>query len=413
MYVKQPVIQDLSLGKGEYFDIILIGQTGQGKTTTADKLLIANRGGRPSTTDTEIIVDPEKLQVHAGDLTLWRKSPTDFEKEAEIRLQNLAQARADQNPDLKIKQINEALTSSGSLKTKHCTVFSNEISKVRVFDLPGFFDEEGVTGGPGTTLESDQNDATAYNLSIMRKILQIQVLIAMKFKRILYFLPVRGPLERATAVLQLELRVLTSYFGPQILSKIVLVATNSPMRHELDISEEIAFPEMERSITKQNFRRCLSRLFPEERFPDIPLIYVSLSDSCELVLDKVIQARVDPRDLDLKLNQETCENCGRRIRTVLGERVMLHIDDDNMIPYDESTCHPVFETSWERHMVNFLHSFFTEDSSPSRATSTVVCSNCHTDPGTLGCMQVGQNYVYRSRFRRQTTKVDHKYSVQA
>ncbi len=36
----------------------------------------------------------------------------------------------------------------------------------------------------------------------------------MRFKRILYFLLVQGPLERASGVLQLELKVLTHYVGP-------------------------------------------------------------------------------------------------------------------------------------------------------------------------------------------------------
>ena len=33
------------------------------------------------------------------------------------------------------------------------------------------------------------------NLDIMRKIVRIQTALSMKFKRILYFLPVRGPLD--------------------------------------------------------------------------------------------------------------------------------------------------------------------------------------------------------------------------
>ena len=89
-------------------------------------------------------------------------------------------------------------------------------------------------------MTSAQSNAVAYNLRIMRKILHIQTVMNMRFKRILYFLPVRGPLERASGVLQLELKVLTHYFGPSVIRKIVVVATNPPRMGRM--AEEEAFP---------------------------------------------------------------------------------------------------------------------------------------------------------------------------
>ena len=57
-----------------YYNIMLIGTTGQGKSTTADKLLIANptkhhyEGGVPQR---EPILNEESCQLKMDDITMW------------------------------------------------------------------------------------------------------------------------------------------------------------------------------------------------------------------------------------------------------------------------------------------------------------------------------------------------------
>ena len=217
-------------------------------------------------------------------------------------------------------------------------MFSNEVSKVRVLDVPGFFDEDCITGGPDTTVESAQSNAVADNLGIMRKIIQIRMVMNMKFKRILYFLPVRGPLQRASGVLQLELRVLTHYFGLSIIKKIVFVATNTEIASNMP--EEEAFPKKARDKTTKFICKSLNKMFPEEQFQSIPLIYISPSETCESILDKVDLADVDPEEIQLELRPDTCSLCAKRVGIIKSEKVVYYLDRENKIPYDESQCHP-------------------------------------------------------------------------
>ena len=62
----------------------------------------------------------------------------------------------------------------------------------------------------------------------------------MKFARILYFLPVRGPLERADGVLQEEIKVMFGYFGRTIFKVMVIIATNyeDPRYQKLEFNDE-------------------------------------------------------------------------------------------------------------------------------------------------------------------------------
>ena len=412
----QAVQESIGTSEIDYFDVMIIGHTGQGKSTTSDKLLIANREGIQYTAEVDVAKDGEKMQLQCGDLTLWMTTPSDFVKE-ETRLKSLVFARTDKKPHLKIKEIRKILSqneSTSSSSTKHCEVFSNEMSRVRILDVPGFFDEDSITGGPGMTIENSQKNTLAYNLAIMRKILQIQTVMKMNFKRILYFLPVRGALERLSAVLQLEIQVLTHYFGHSVLKKLVLVATNPSIISEMNILEENAFPEDGRTITKQNFEKCLERLFPGERFPKIPLIYLSLGDTCESVLEKVAGAQVDQGELHLQLNPEICASCGKRVGIVQGERVICYIDGDSMVPYDESTCHPKIVPDYKlRHKVaEVFAKIFTFGRVNSLAQYFLlkeICCNCRGAPGAPGCLQVKKEYRYK---KRQIVKVDHKFNEQ-
>ena len=93
-----------SIIQAEYYDIMIIGHTGQGKSTTSDKLLIANQEGAQYTTDVNIVTDEAKKQLQCGDMTLWMTTTSDFEKE-ETRLKTLVAARADSNPHIKIQKI--------------------------------------------------------------------------------------------------------------------------------------------------------------------------------------------------------------------------------------------------------------------------------------------------------------------
>ena len=71
-----PIQESLSnLDQTDYNDIMIIGHTGQGKSTTSDKLLIANRERVQYTTDVNFKTDEVKKQLQCGDMTIWMTKP--------------------------------------------------------------------------------------------------------------------------------------------------------------------------------------------------------------------------------------------------------------------------------------------------------------------------------------------------
>ena len=82
--------------------------------------------------------------------------------------------------------------------TKSCTVVSNEFTNIRVLDTPGFADSE----------ETKKTGVLRGNLQIFRSILRFTGENGSAFRRVLYFLPQRGPMERAEGTLQEELKLI-------------------------------------------------------------------------------------------------------------------------------------------------------------------------------------------------------------
>ena len=200
--VTGPAVQEEGISQTEdkgYYNIMMIGTTGQGKSTTADKLLIANPSQHPyegGVPQRDPVLNEESRQLKMDDITMWllhasKEPPTDAHGKvidqdnlqcAQTRVKCLVYFRNKQDPH---KKVNEARSTKMNIfsSTKDCEVLSNETSKVRVMDVPGFFD------GTSVILEG-QNNLEVNNLDIMRRIVRIQTTLGMKFHRILYFLPV-------------------------------------------------------------------------------------------------------------------------------------------------------------------------------------------------------------------------------
>ena len=137
----------------DYFDVMMIGRTGIGKSTVGNKLLD---------------IDPETSSLSGAyrvgeDITNMIKK-WDFEQ--------------DQKPYFEAGDGRETIT-------KRCKVLSNEKTKDRVLDTRGFADTD----------TTQRDGVVEGNLQSFRWILQAQKAHDLRFSRVVYFLPNRGPPE--------------------------------------------------------------------------------------------------------------------------------------------------------------------------------------------------------------------------
>ena len=417
----------------DYYDIMVIGNTGQGKSTTSDKIIIANPSGEKYTLDMPVggqanqqgMTVERNQQVKYTDISMWLAHGKEKD-EFESHLKFLHYCRTKEKPHEEISRVRSALASGANTvfkPTTECEVLSNETTEVRIMDVPGFFDgasvlaakhqhQQEIPEGADPMSPLDMN-----NLDVMRKIIRIQTALSMKFNRILYFLPCRGPLERANAHLKLELKWMAHFFDRAIFKSMVLVATIPARFSKMDMTDEEKFPHEDEKMTKDLFHQALSDVFnnpPQSNpLPDPPLIFLSLTDTCEQILDKIKGATVEQEGLHLQIDPSTCAECGVKIGVVKGQRVTCYFGEDpaNAIPYEESTCHPCFIPKYSR--IDKIWGGFKYIvtlgwiSDPWPVFVGEKCAACGGVANMRGCMKVGTDYGKG----KQKITVDHTNQV--
>ena len=328
-----------------YCDILIIGSKGQGLSTTAHKILVANPSGKDYTRDDipSVEMTPEGLMKCTDISGMWSVHGHRCEKNEffETHLKHLHYSRTKDKPHEEIDRVGTAPWESKSNEsfepTIKCEVLSNETSKIRIINFLGFFDE-------AIQLPMSTRDINV----TMQKILYILTTLSMKFTgRILYFLSCRGPLDRhGAAMLSLELRWIASVFNHDntIFKSMVLVATVPPHLSKMNIPDDNKFTQEDVKVTKDFFRQALDKIMsnnPAVAAVDPPLIFISLTDTCEQILAKIKAATVQQY---LQFDHQSCTQCGIKIEIVNDQRVLCYMGEglSNAIPYKESTCHPKF-----------------------------------------------------------------------
>ena len=411
-------------GKNEpidYYDIMVIGRTGIGKSSTCDKLIIATpdadqreRCCGEQHDDGDMIDGKMKM----SDLSMWLLSNAGGEeRRVEKRLKDLVMFRSLENSHAQVNQ----MYRNAENPTTGCQVISNDTTKIRVLDVPGFFGENIGGAGGGQTLGER---ATASGLHIMREILRIQAVVRLNIKRIIYFIPRRGGRERLDTTLMMELQQMVHYFGRSIFDCMVLVATVSPDVFDFLPENIIPFKTESEGKTRRHFLEALYQLSPGDPLPDgkPPLIFISLNDTCEAILEKVQEAEVIGNELRLEFDHRTCVRCGLKAKLIPGEnnekekKVACYAGDDptTCILYEESKCHPWIKSKYWKiakvvggiaHLVTFhkLGGWWPDFRNPDDE----ICVECGKMPGEPGCKVIG------SRFRLDDDdtiyRVDHSH----
>ena len=297
-----------------YYDVMVIGKTGTGKSTTADKLLVAN----PNGLDFQGAENSEPVQkekcVNVEDLSIWLVSGVPDEvHRVKTRLKNITYFRSIGNAH---KQINEFHSESQlhDGRTSNFELISNDSTMIRILDVPGFFGEDD-TGKSLASADNKAHSVTNVALGRMRNILQIQSAMHLKFRKILYFLPIHGALRRSDGYLETELSVLAKYFGRSIFDCMIVITT---MPNETYCGDnEVVFPQRSVDITKKNLASVLVRVLPGERnLPEPPILFISMAHTCETILTNVMNTRVASDYVTIRFDSQICARCGCKMDVI-------------------------------------------------------------------------------------------------
>ena len=181
---EQPRLELMATRKSsEYYDILLLGRKGKGKSSTGNKLL-QNPDGQTIPSNQQHWVEGHGANKFSLD----------------------------------------EIFKIGHSKASSCKLVSNEDTKVRVLDTPGFVDSR-TTKDKGVMKEKFTN------------IFNAQARNSLAFSRILYFLPQEGPLEKAEGTLQEELSLILGTDAFNIM--VVIITTRyKPNKQIPDIDDD-------------------------------------------------------------------------------------------------------------------------------------------------------------------------------
>jgi hypothetical protein len=410
--VKAFIQQGIEDSVVDYYDIMIIGRTGMGKSTTSDKLVIANLKNLDYRGEPYVEETMEGGRMKTSDLSIWLISDAEGEMERVTqRLKNLVMFRGLDDPH---QEVNDFYRKQ-SEQTMQSQLISNETTKVRVLDVPGFFGKD-CDRNP----QAASANVRTKGLAIMREVLRIQTAMRMDFKRILYFIPERGPLERCHEILRMELEQMVHFFGKSIFDCMVLIATVNPDVYQYLQPGVTPFSNDAEMKTRKKFREALNLVLPPgEQLPDQkpPIVFISMNDTCEDIYVKIKSAPAICDEIRLAFSHQTCAKCGIKAK-FLGAggkevKVACYVGQDpsQSIPYKESLCHPLIISKYWKitkvfggiaHVITAKR--FLGKWPNFRNPDDEICVNCGELPGTRGCLPV--NTVYELKGGK--LKVDHK-----
>ena len=401
--LKSPLQQGIENSAIDYYDIMVVGRTGMGKTTTVDKLLIASLPGQQPEASTEG-VEPETNFEHGtmtcGEMVMWLIADKDFDLErVSTRLKNLTFFKSLKEPHRELNNAQEAGMHVYK-STQQPELLSNELTRIRVLDVPGFFGRD--PSSDDANLEERMANIQKSDLATMRKVLRIKTAHNFKFNRIVYFLPERGSLKRTSQHLITEIAIMEKYFGSSIFDSMVAVATFPPdvYQHIPDDNRNL-FKNPQCEETEEHLQEALRDAFKSDP-PKPPIVFISLFDTCEVILEKIRMAEVKQDHVDLVFSNSICARCsimiiqeGKAGSQVLSGKYPNQLGE---VPLEETKCHPLIVPKYSKvkrvlggiaHLITFRRFVGRW---PNFESSDEWCVSCEKTAKDPGCMIIGSKF---------------------
>lgn len=247
-------------------------------------------------------------------------------------------------------------------------------SKNRVLDTAGF----AISGSSLPVIQA--------NLQLIHQIAEVQKVCQLKFRYVMYFLPFRGPPQRADRILKDEIAIMHHYFGEKlgIWKRLVFVLTAPP---------EFQDPNMKTLLTTGHLRDNADRVIKKAledvwqsygvkqgNFVEPNVIFVALDDSCEDIMSQIKKAIPNADDGGLMLRSDVCKKCGARVKVDSTAKV----ESGSHVPITatKDRCHPHFA---KKAAAEFVNQYIMAVSTPE------YCIKCNKKRGH-GCMDVGSKY---------------------
>ena len=279
--------------------------------------------------------------------------------------------------------------------TKKCKLIGNKVTGVRALDTPGFSDT------------SSKKDHTVYqeNLQIFRWIVHKQVDPSKNLRicRILYFLPYRGVPEKADGILQEEIKVMHYFFGMDVFSCMVIIATQEKR------CQSIEFTDNDCELVSQVFGEAVEAVTGSNFTARPPVVYIGLNESDDDVLSKIKSADIlDKEKFFVSVFQDgTCLRCACKIRlrkASSGRNIAVGVmqEDGELTEYEESKCHPFFIAKYSmaekieggiKHIITFgipygIGVVTGYETWPWFNNCEEICPRCNKPPGSDGCCKI-------------------------
>ena len=319
-----------------FYNLVLIGKTGFGKSTTARKLLE------------------------------WDKY------ESRIKTINLDNGTA-----------TEAIKPESGNGFFHVTrefqAWENPDTKVRVLDVPGFADTE----------RSIVLDVRKKNLAIVHRIASLAD--RLNFTRILYFLPTRGVPERADGFLREELQLLFNFFGDLIFKLMIVVCTNHP---DSKYQTQAFDCKLDGEAVKKVINYAL-RGKAKDDHSEIEVVYFPVDAASESIIKTVKDTYHKETDTVLTMDENACMKCLGNDCDIT-QACKLHHKPYQCV----DMCHPEFVPKKKRECPIAIDDQSDVNAHMSKDEKLIYrfywnfeCTICRSPPGSHGCTKLNENGV--------------------